>query len=146
MNSLKYLSINQLAELSNKDRATVRKRLKDVKPYKRSDRLVLYEGKKVLPILLEPTQTELIKREKLRTLRAKADELEMEVAKFKQEHCHINDIQKVVKSEYDRVRTRINSIPESVAEAISKTQDVNMIHSLLSNVTNNALIDLSSEK
>lgn len=147
--SLRYLSITQLHEVTGKDRRTIKSNLSGIEPYRTDGRAIIYDTHIALPILLgfgqdEKTVIKQIDRESLRLERAKADKIEIEVAKTRGELVAIEDVAKTVEKEYSAVRQQLISIPTKICQELSTIDDPILIKNLIEDSINEALSELSS--
>lgn len=108
MSNIRYLTQSHLAELTGKDRATVRKRLEGLEPHSQDGRAKYFDAHVALPMILLIENTAGIDRqlqeEKLRYETARADRMELEVSKRKGELVEVESIGQAVEKEYTSIR------------------------------------------
>ena len=149
--ALPYLSISQLSVLTGKDRATVKKKLMNVKPYSEKANATLYDGREALKYLVEPivedekaTSKKLLE-EQLRYESARAEKVEIEVARQKGELVAIEDVTRTVGKEYTYVRASILSLPAKLARPIAIEDDPAVCMSLLKKEVDEILNHLQAD-
>jgi phage terminase Nu1 subunit (DNA packaging protein) len=146
--SLRYLSISQLAEVFDLDRATVRKRIAEIKPYKVESKRTLYDASEVAKVLFNAPKTDINKQlldEQLRYEQARADKMILEVEKQRGEVVAIVEVARIVGSEYTNVRTRLLSIPSRCAKDLSLETDPALVKARLDQEMNEALSELTAD-
>lgn len=147
---LRYLSMNQLSEITGKDRRTIKKRLADVPVHETTSTSHIYDAHLALPILYGVTDSESLEaqlqEEKIKFERARAEKTEIEVAKIKGELVSIEDVKKVNDRLFTYVRAHLISIPSKAAKAISLIDDPAVVKARLEDYINEALTELSDEE
>ena len=146
--SLRYLSINQLAEITGKDRRTIKKKLAKLN-YQRDGRGYYYDAHEALPLLFSESAKDIDKKlqaEQLRYESARAEKLELEVKKLRGEVVPIEEVAKTVEREYAFVRAHIRAIPSKLAKPLSMTTDPHEIYAQIESVVNECLTELTSDK
>jgi hypothetical protein len=146
---LRYLSINQLSELTGKDRRTIKKRLADVAVHETTATSIIYDTHLALPVLFGLTDTEnaeaRLQEEKIKFEAARAERTEIEVAKIKGELVSIEEVAKTVELEYTYVRAHLVSIPSKAAKTLSLIDDPALVKARLEEYINEALVELSAD-
>lgn len=124
---LRYLSINQLADLTGKDRRTLSKRLAEASltPIKEG-RGHYYDAREVLPLLYgstpEGSSESLAKQQaqaELKLTQAKAEKAALEVALAQGEVVSIEEVARTVEREYTFVSSQLKALPTRVAQPVS---------------------------
>lgn len=149
---MRYLSINQLSQLTGKTRATVTKKLAGLKSQPGPKAALLYDAQEALPVLYAAegnsggsTEKQLAE-ESLKLERAKREKLEIEVGRLRGELLPIEEIARTVERQYSYVRAQVRSIPSKLAKPLSLMQDPHEIHERLNEAVDEALIELTADK
>ncbi len=149
MDSKRYLTQSHLSELTGKDRATVRKRLEGLAPYTEHNKIKYFDAHVALPMILLPENTAGIDRqiqeEKLRYDTARADKMELEVAKRRGELIEVESVAKVIEQEYSAVRAALFAIPIKMAMVLAPLTQPTEIKRELEDSINEVLQELSAE-
>lgn len=149
--SLKIMSINQLSELTGKDRRTIKKKLAALPTQPgSSSKAILYNTADALQALYGADSTESVdkelKAEELRIERAKREKLEIEVGRLRGEMLPLSEVVKVVEKEYSFVRAQFRSLPSKLTKPLSLLSDPHEIHSRLTEAVDECLIELTADK
>ncbi len=145
---LRYLSINQLSELTGKDRRTIKDRLVDLAPHSEDKRGCYYDTHEALPRLFEHSKTaggleRKLLQEKLKFDQARTEKIEIEVGEMKRRLVPIEDIGEAVEKEYTSVRTRLRAIPSKLAKPLSMVTDPNQVQIQLQDAVDECLTELN---
>lgn len=150
--SLRYLSMSQLAEVTNKDRRTVKDRLKDIEPHKIDGKAHIYDTHVAIPLILgigevsaEQKNRKALAEAELLHERTKAELAVLELERLKKEVVPIEEVAKVVASEYTNVRARILSIPSRCARDLSLESDPTKVKDRLDQEVIEALSELTAD-
>jgi phage terminase Nu1 subunit (DNA packaging protein) len=146
---LRYLSMSQLAEVTGLDRRTVKARLAKIKPHESKTKLILYDAWLALPSLYKSEVGNIAEQSALESLRlekARADKIELEIARVRGGQVPIEDVALVVEKEYSRVRSSLLSIPTKLARDLSQIDDPRKIQIELETVINDCLSELSADR
>lgn len=149
---LRYLNMSQLAEVTGIDRRTVKDRLQGIDPHAIEGKAIVFDATAVLPILLglekvdQKATFNAIQKETLRLEKAKADKIELEVAKIRGEQVPIQDVAAIVEKEYSAVRSQLIAIPTKTCLELSTIDDPAIIKSKLQDAINECLIELSADE
>lgn len=147
---LRYLSINQLSQVTGKDRATITKRLETSKPYKEDGRAKIYDAHEVIPIIfaaetlkgmskkIEQVNYD-IEKEKLHKIRT---ENEVKLGKL----IPIEDVVKIVEKEYTFVKAQIKSLPSRLSKLLSMESDPVNINGMMHREIDIVLNELTSDE
>jgi hypothetical protein len=146
----RLLSINQLSELTGKDRRTIKTKLTGVQAEPGAKGAHLYDPRDALPALYAAESTKdtekQLGQESLLLERAKRQKLEIEVGRLRGELLPIDEIAKAVERQYSYVRAQIRSIPSKLAKPLSLMQDPYEIHARLSEAVDECLIELTADQ
>ena len=149
--SLRYMSINQMAEITGVDRRTIKSRLAELDPVKKDGRAFLYDAHKALALALgmggtsESQTDKLLKEANLRRESAAADKLEIENAKTRGELVAIEDVARTVGKEYTYVRASILSMPAKLAKPIAMEDDPSVCMSMIKKEVDEILNHLQAD-
>ena len=146
---LRYLSINQLSQLTGRDRATISKRLETMKPYEENGRAKIYDTHEALPVLFAAEShkgiqkkielvTHDIEKEKLHKIRMEND---VRIGKL----VDIEDVVKLVEKEYTFVKAQIKSLPSRLSKLLSMQSDPMVINELMTKEINEILNELITD-
>lgn len=146
---LRYLSINQLSQLTGRDRATISKRLETMKPYEENGRAKIYDTHEALPVLFAAEShkgiqkkielvTHDIEKEKLHKIRMEND---VRIGKL----VDIEDVVKLVEKEYTFVKAQIKSLPSRLSKLLSMQSDPMVINELMTKEINEILSELVTD-
>ena len=147
---MRYLSINQLSQVTGRDRATISKRLELLKPHEENGRAKIYDAHEAIPLLysteqakgmqkkIEMVQYE-IEKEKLNKLRLDND---AKIGRL----VDISEVAKTVEKEYVFVRAQIRSMPARMSKVLSMESDPMVVNSLLAAEIDETLKELISDK
>lgn len=146
---LRYLSINQLSQVTGRDRATISKRLESVKPHQESGRAKIYDAHEAIPLIFASEQTKginkkiemvqyEIEKEKLNKLRMDND---AKIGRL----VDISEVAKTVEKEYVFVRAQVRSLPARLSKLLSMESDPLVINETLTNEIDEILKELSSD-
>ncbi len=147
---LRYLSINQLSQLTGRDRATISKRLETMKPYEENGRAKIYDTHEALPVLFAAEShkgiqkkielvTHDIEKEKLHKIRMEND---VRIGKL----VDTEDVVKMVEKEYTFVKAQIKSLPSRLSKFLSMQSDPMVINELMTKEINEILNELITDK
>ena len=142
--SLRYLTVKQLAEVTNFHVRTVQKRLRYVQPYETSGGRTLYDANAVLPLLFQVDDQDKARlmAEKLKYQKARTDMMLIKVTKLEEDLvCPIEAAQDV-RNEFAAVRKFLGAIPGNAAEQVAKATDPAVVKAILDDTINQALIDV----
>lgn len=149
--NLRYLNMSQLSEVTGVDRRTVKSRLEGVEPYRKNGQAVEYDAREVIPLVIGVEKADdkniykQLQKEQIRTERAKAEKIELEVAKTKGELVSIEDVCRTVGKEYTYVRSSILSLPVKLAKSISLENDPAVCRSMLKQEVDEILKHLQAD-
>jgi hypothetical protein len=150
MDSIRYLTPSHLAELTGKDRATVRKRLEGLDPYKEDGRARYYDAHKALPLILLVENTQGLERqieeETLRQKRAAADKAEIAVAKERGLLVEVESIGLEVEQEYTAIRARFLALGSKLALTLAPECSPGNVKIIIDNAINEILSELSLDQ
>lgn len=148
--SQRHLSINQLAELTGKDRRTIKKKLAGLVAQAGPNNAHLYDAQEALPVLYSSGSSSDIEKEmaeeSLRIERAKREKLEIEVGRLRGDLLPIDTVAKTVEKQYAYVRATVRAIPSKLAKPLSMITDPHDIFVRLSDAVDEALIELTADK
>ena len=144
-------SISQLAEMFDMDRATIRKKLKALQPFKVEAKRTLYEVPPAARLILGlDAETENIDQrlieEQLRYEKARADKMILEVEQRRGEVVPTSEVARIVGNEYSNVRARILSIPSRCAKDLSLETNPSMVKHRLEEEIHEALAELTADE
>lgn len=149
--SYRYLNMSQLAENTGLDRRTVKDRLEGVEPHAVEGKAIIFDSHKVNRILYglekveEKNGYKLLQVEQIRSEKAKADKLELEVAQTKGELVAIEDVCRTVGKEYTYVRAAILGVPVKLAKPISLESDPAVCREMLKKEVDEILNHLQAD-
>lgn len=147
---LRYLSVNQLSQVTGKDRATITKRLETSKPYKEDGRAKIYDAHEVIPIIfaaetlkgmskkIEQVNYD-IEKEKLHKIRT---ENEVKLGKL----VLIDEVTKMVEKEYTFIKAQIKSLPSRLSKLLSMESDPIVINKIMHTEIDTVLEELTSDE
>ena len=141
---MKHISISEIAELTELDRATIRARLKDLSP-KAEGRAQTYPAREALLTVFE-LSLDKIKAEQLRYETARANRIELQNAKLQGEVVAIEDVAGVVEKEYAAVRASLLSIPSKASIELSALTSPIEIKKRLEDLINETLEELTADQ
>lgn len=150
--NLRYLNTSQLSQVTGRDRRTIKTKLEGVEPSGTEGKSNLYDAHNVIPIILgietkeEQNTYKQIQKETLRLEKAKADKIELEVAKTRGEQVPITDVASIVEKEYSAVRSQLIAIPTKMCLELSTIDDPAIIQDKLQEAINDCLTELSADK
>lgn len=148
---LRYLSINQLSKLTGKDRATIAKRLENVKLADDTNgRAKIYDTQEVLPLIYAAEQVhgaekkiQLItieqEKEKLRKLRMENEERAGKMVS-------IQEVVDSVGKEYTFVRMQLKALPSMLSKKLSMESDPVRCNEILTDQINDICNELIADK
>ncbi len=146
---LRYLSINQLYEITGKDRRTIKKRLESLNPHSTDNRGEKYDAHAALELVYQPESTQGIDKklqlEELRNQQQRNEKLELEIGEMRGRLVPIEDVAKAVEKEYTFVRTRFRTIPSKLAKPISMVTDPNQVQIRLQEAVDECLTELTAD-
>ncbi len=146
---LHALSINQLSELTGKDRRTIKKYLEALAPAKTDNRADYYNSRDALALLYAPDMTQGLDRklqiEELRNQEHRNEKLKLEIDEMKGRLVPIEDVAKAVEKEYTFVRSKFRSIPTKLAKPISMILDPNEARIRLQEAVDECLTELTAD-
>jgi phage terminase Nu1 subunit (DNA packaging protein) len=149
---MKYLSISQLSEVTGIDRRTCKDRIETLTPIVKG-RSHLYHAREAIPLIinfgLEDNKDEYhrqIRNEELRHEKAKADKIQLQVEKLRGELVPIEDVARVVETEYAAVRAALLAISSKVSGELASMDSVIEIKKLLDGHINEVLAELSADQ
>ncbi len=144
-----YLSISKLSKLTKRDRRTVSERLADLPTSDVGGAGKVYYVPDALPLIYATESSKGNQKKKeheeLRYERARADKMEIEVAKRKGELIEIESVAEVVEQEYTAVAAGIRAIPTKLAMSVAH-REPHEVKTLLEEAINEVLIELSAAK
>lgn len=148
---LRFLSINQLSELTGKDRRTIKDRLTGLSPHSEDKRGQYFDTHQALERIFEHKKTEggiqrKLLQEELRIESARAEKIELEVKAMKGELVPIEDVIKSVEREYTFVRSQLRALPSKLAKPLSMTNDPNEVYTRLTEAVDECLTELTSDE
>lgn len=147
--SLKFLSKNQLHEVTGKDRRTIDKRLAGVAPHANKGKNQLYLAAEVIPLILAEQAVagfeKKLKRIELETAEEQLQKLKLANGKTTGELVPVEDVAKVVEKQYSFVRAKMRALPSSHAKPLSMMTDPNEVHTLLREVIDECLAELTAD-
>jgi glutaredoxin-related protein len=146
----RYLSISQLSQITGKDRATLSKRLENLKPVEEKATLKKYDAWEALPLIFAADNlkgmgkkiemiTYEIEKEKLQKIRT---DNEVKMGKL----VYISEVAKTVEKEFIFVKAQIKAIPAKLSKMLSMENDPVVINKLLTDTINETLNELISDK
>ena len=148
---LRYLSINQLSKLTGKDRATITKRLENVKLADDTNgRAKIYDTQEVLPLIyaaenLKGAENKIqmltIEQEKEKLLK-----LRMENQERAGKTIPIQEVVDTVSKEYTFVRMQLKAIPSKLAKRLSMENDPLKCNEMLTSEINETCNELIADK
>lgn len=148
---LRYLNTSQLSRVTGKDRRTIKTKLEGIEPSMVEGKSNLYDAPSVIPIILgietkeEQSTFKQIQKETLRLEKARADKIELEVAKTRGEQVPISDVASIVEKEYSAVRSQLIAIPTKMCLELSTIEDPAIIQDRLQEAINECLTELSAD-
>lgn len=148
MSKSRYLSKTQLADITGLDRDTVTKKLESLQPYSAKSNLIQYDTRLALPLLYARDSNvgleRKIEEEKLRYDTARADKMELEVKKRRDQLVEIETVGQDVDKEYAAVRSALLAIPSKLALDLATITEPAVIKKELEDSINEALSELSN--
>ena len=148
--SLEFLSISQLSEVTGKDRRTISKRLANLQSQVGPKNAQLYKASEAIELLLTPENAKGLERKlqqaELDEKRARAEKVQIEVARMRGELVSLEDVAKVVEKEYSIIRAQVRAIPSKMAKPLSMTSDPNEVHNKLAEVIDECLKELTADE
>lgn len=152
--SQRYLSINQLNELTGIDRRTIKKRLTELPIHAQDGRATLYDAHKALPMLYagdtagaSPANiTNQLREEELKLERAKREKLEIEIGRLRGELVPIDEVARTVEKEFNFVRSQVRAMPSKLAKPLSMISDPHDVFERISQVVDECLTELTADK
>ena len=145
----KLFSINQLSELTQRDRRTITKKLSilEAKPGPANGKY--YELKDALPLIFAPDGTAELDRRLLESQYKyedhRAEKMRLEVERLKGQLVYVEDVASVVQKEYTYVRSQLLSIPSKVAKSLSVESDPSQVKAILDDAINEVLSELKAD-
>jgi phage terminase Nu1 subunit (DNA packaging protein) len=148
--SERYKSINQISELTGKDRRTIKKKILSLPIHSTHGRAEYYDLHLALPLLFsngneKDTEKEMID-EQLRYERARADKMILEVEQRRGEVVATSEVARIVAAEYTNVRARLLSIPSRCAKDLSIESNPSLVKERLDQEINEALAELTADE
>jgi phage terminase Nu1 subunit (DNA packaging protein) len=149
--NLRFLSINQLSELTGKDRRTIKDRLTDVPAHSEDKRGSYYDTHIALERIFEPKKTvggmeRQLLTEELRLEKARADKMELEVQEMHGRLVPVEDVVKAVEREYTFVRSQFRALPSKLAKPLSMITDPNQVYTRLTEAVDECLSELTADQ
>lgn len=127
----KLFSISELADLTTLDRATVRKRLKDIEPQGGVKNAKTYSLEVALPALIAGGSAEMDEA-KLRKTRAEAELREMELAVERGEYLPVREVRDYAVRLFKGMHGRLAvQLPRRVAASLYKADSAELIAEIL---------------
>lgn len=145
--NLRTLNITQLAEISGVSEKTIKKRIAGVKPFREDGRASWYEGRVVLPLILETSGVleKKLLQENLRHEKAKADKVTLDVEKKRNLLVEIEKIAPMIEREYTAVKARLLSMPTRMAHILANITNPVDIKAKLEDAVNEVLTELIAD-
>jgi phage terminase Nu1 subunit (DNA packaging protein) len=149
---MKYLSVSQLSEATGFDRRTCKDRLVSLTPIVKG-RSHLYLSREAIPLIINhgvdidsDSAKKKIREEELRYEKARADKVQLQVEQLRAELVPIEDVARVVESEYAAVRAALLAIPSKVSAELANLTSVIEIKRHLEDHINETLAELSADE
>lgn len=147
--SLRYLTMNQMSEITGIDRRTVKKRVAHLKVHKGAGKGHYYDAHEALPALYHGEGggniDQKLQAEQLKYDAARAELKQLEVAKLRGQVVPVEDVAKVVEKEYSFVRQQIRALPSKLAMPLALVSDPNQIHEMLQHSVDECLTELTAD-
>lgn len=139
---MKQISISEISDLADIDRATVRERLKGLES-KLDGKAVTYQSRDALMRVFQ-LNLDKVKTAQLRYETARAKKMELQVAKLRGEVVPIEDVAVAVEVEYGAVRAALLALPSKCARDLTMIESPVEIKKRLEDMINEILSELSS--
>lgn len=151
MSSSRYLTMNQLYELTGVDRRTIKKRLEGLNFQKNSGKGHYYDAHEALPRIYQTfdnkhTTERAMAEESLLLERARREKVEIEVKRAKGEYIPIEDVVRDVEQEYNFIRNKLKSLGARLAQRLSLIDDPHVIRHEIDEEMNNCLVELNADE
>lgn len=150
---MSQVNLSQLANLSGKNRATVKSWLEKagIKPLKSLSKEVVFDSVESLTVLFgqdapgSEKVSELLLKQQLKHETARVKLVEHQLSKLKSEVVPIEEVARTVAKEYTYVRAALLSIPSKRAMALALEDDPAKINDMLKDDINEVLAHLSAD-
>lgn len=149
MSDLRYLSINQLHEITGKDRRTITKRLAELDAQPGPNNGKYYDSREALKLLYgsgAQSHEKQLMEEQLNYERARAEKIRLEVDKLKGSLVPIDDVASIVEKEYAYVRAQLLSIPSKMAKPLANINDPQVVKDNLDEAIAEVLGELTADQ
>lgn len=150
------ITVNKLAELTGKNRRTIKKRISDLDPIAKEGNANLYDSEKALAaiyfgdyesqISTDPEKVPEGSCEKVASARfktAKAEKMEMELDQLKGKLIETDQVCEIVEKQYSIVRSSLFAVPTRISKQLSVIDEPEEIHEKLVEAINEALKELT---
>lgn len=148
--SERYKTVNQLSEMTGKDRRTIKKRIANLKIHSTHGRSEFYDMFEAIPALFSADSKDNVEeqlvQEQLRYETARADKMILEVEQRRGEVVPVSEVARIVSSEYGNVRARLLSVPSRCAKDLSLELDPALVKQRLEEEINEALSELTADE
>jgi predicted transcriptional regulator len=141
---MKKISISEVADLADVDRATARERLKGLDSEK-DGKSITYQSRDALLAVFE-LNLDKIKAQQLRYETARANRIEIQNAKLRGELVAIEDVAEVVEAEYGAVKAALKALPYKCAGELAAINNPVEIKSRLEAMIEEILTELCAEE
>jgi phage terminase Nu1 subunit (DNA packaging protein) len=150
MSDSRFLSINQLAKLTGKDRQTIARRLSEVEPAQADKRGKYYDAWAALPLIYAGDNktglTQKIQQAELEIQKEKLQKIRFENEKTAGQLVDIEDVVKAIEKEYGFVKSQLLTIPSKLAKKLSIESDPHKVFDELHSTIDEILTELVSDK
>lgn len=149
--NLRYLSINQLSKLTGKDRATIAKRLENVKLADNTNgRAKIYDTQEVLPLIYAAENLKGVENKiQLLTIEQEKEKLlklRLENEERAGKMVSIQEVVDAVGKEYTFVRMQLKALPSMLAKKLSIESDPVKCNEILTDQINETCNELIADK
>lgn len=147
--NLRYLSINQLSEVTGKDRRTIKKRLAGIAPHSEDGRAQYFDAHVVIDLLfaLDSSQgiDKKLQQEELRIESARREKLEIEVKRLRGEMLPIDVVAKELEMACTYVRAQLFSLPNKLSMPLAIISDPAVVNEKIHNALSECLTELNTD-
>lgn len=149
--NLREMSVNQLSELTGKDRRTIKERLGSTKPVREDKRGQYFDTRAALNLIFSSAGSpkgieKQLALESLGLEKARREKIEIEVAKMRGDLVNIEDVAKVVERQYSIIRAQFRALPSKLAKLLSMISDPHEVFKIIQDEVNQVLTELTADK
>jgi hypothetical protein len=146
----RFLSMSQLANFTGVDRRTVKDRIAGLNVHSGAGNAHLYDSREALPLILLPTsQTtdeKLLAAERLKYEAARAERMQLQVARIRGEQVDIEAVGTLVDQQYAYVHAGFVTLGNRLADELRNIDERHKIKRILDDEVNTILTAMSADQ